>query len=129
VPQRVLCPECQTPMKLIKGPWSYFYGCTKYPECTGKLGAHPDGKPMGTPASQATRTLRIQAHNRFDLLWMKNSFVPGSGTMSREQAYWWMQQAMELSEEAAHIGKFDGEQCTKLIKLVDEFLAAEAEGP
>ncbi|OAI47767.1 DNA topoisomerase I [Planctomycetaceae bacterium SCGC AG-212-F19] len=30
------CPECDSPMKLRRGPRGYFLGCSKYPKCKGK---------------------------------------------------------------------------------------------
>jgi HJR/Mrr/RecB family endonuclease len=30
------CPECNSAMKKVKGPYGYFYGCIKYPKCKGK---------------------------------------------------------------------------------------------
>ena len=31
----VKCPICGAPMKLRKGPYGAFWGCTKYPTCKG----------------------------------------------------------------------------------------------
>ena len=31
----VLCPVCGAPMKVRKGPYGTFWGCTKYPTCKG----------------------------------------------------------------------------------------------
>lgn len=31
------CPKCHSSMKKIKGPYGYFFGCVRYPECDGKL--------------------------------------------------------------------------------------------
>ena len=30
------CPKCGAPMALRSGPYGKFYGCTRYPQCTGK---------------------------------------------------------------------------------------------
>lgn len=27
------CPDCEAPMKLRKGPYSRFFGCSRYPYC------------------------------------------------------------------------------------------------
>jgi len=88
-----------------------FYGCTRYPDCQGTHGAHPDGSPKGTPANKETREARIKAHFVFDQIW-KN------GYMLRRQAYNWLRTHMDLSHSEAHIGQFDREQCETLIKLV-----------
>ena len=33
VPTDKVCPECGSPMKLRKGPYGTFWGCTNYPKC------------------------------------------------------------------------------------------------
>jgi len=32
-PEDKVCPECGSPMKLRKGPYGTFWGCTNYPKC------------------------------------------------------------------------------------------------
>lgn len=123
----LMCGDCGAPMVLRSSRWGPFYGCTKFPECKGKMGAHPDGKPMGVPADAATRQKRIEAHHAFDALWIQNEFASAKvkkKRMSRTQAYAWMQKAMELEEGAAHIGNFSTEQCLRLISKVKTFLEA-----
>jgi ssDNA-binding Zn-finger/Zn-ribbon topoisomerase 1 len=102
-------------MKLRNSRYGLFYGCTRYPMCEGTHGAHPDGTPLGTPATKETRTARIAAHESFDRLWK-------SKAMSRSAAYRWMRRAMKMTKEEAHIGKMDFDQCTKLMDLVEDRL-------
>ncbi len=33
LPDKLICPNCGRPMKLRKGPYGEFWGCTGYPEC------------------------------------------------------------------------------------------------
>lgn len=33
--QEKLCPKCGNPMKMRKGKFGNFYGCSKYPSCKG----------------------------------------------------------------------------------------------
>ncbi len=47
--------------------------------------------------------------------------------MRRDDAYAWMQQAMRLSKDLAHIGKFDVAQCEHLIDLADRELNKKPE--
>jgi len=91
-----------------------FWGCETWAttRCCGAVGAHPDGTPLGVPAGQKTKQLRIQAHQAFDQLWKDQG-------MSRKQAYRWMQKKMGLSKDQAHIGNFDDKQCRELIELCD----------
>jgi hypothetical protein len=42
--------------------------------------------------------------------------------MSRGEAYAWVGEAMELSSDEAHIGRFTIDQCDQLELLVDEYL-------
>jgi ssDNA-binding Zn-finger/Zn-ribbon topoisomerase 1 len=101
-------------MVLRNSKFGLFYGCTKYPNCKSTHGAHRNGDPLGKPADEETKAARIEAHNIFDLLWKDK------GPLSRSDAYKWMQKAMGLSKDEAHIGMFDKEQCELLIQKVIE---------
>ena len=111
------CFECGAPMKLQ--PTSVFgrpyYTCINYPACPGTHSAHMDGTPMGTPADQKTKSMRMVAHTVFDRLWKERK-------MSRSGAYTWMQHTLGLNAEDAHIGNFDVAQCKRLVEAVWVFL-------
>lgn len=111
------CPEpgCGAAMQLRPSRFGLFYGCVRFPTCRGTHGAHPDGRPLGVPASTETKQARIRAHEAFDRLWR-------SGRMDRRSAYHWMQQVMGLTSAEAHIGRFDRDQCEQLIVKVEQFL-------
>lgn len=110
------CPECASAMVLRSSKYGLFYGCSEYPKCKAAHGAHKKtGKPLGTPADKKTKQARIRAHDSFDQLWKGKH-------MDRSEAYVWMQEAMEMTEDEAHIGKFNEEHCDKLEVLVDEYL-------
>jgi len=105
------CGECGSPMELRLSRYGRFWGCVRFPTCRGTHGAHQStGAPLGVPADKATREARVMAHASLDALWKK-------GLMSRRAAYRWLQEAMGLSVEEAHIGKFTTEQCNRLIEL------------
>jgi ssDNA-binding Zn-finger/Zn-ribbon topoisomerase 1 len=111
-PTRTLpCPElgCGSMMELRRSSFGLFYGCTRYPHCAGTHGAHPDGSPLGIAADHETKQARIRAHEAFDQLW-RDKLLP-----SRKAAYRWMQEALALSKEDAHIGRFSIDQCEALI--------------
>ena len=57
---------------------------------------------------------RVKAHKAFDKL-----FVGDEAVMTKREAYEYLQYLMGLSEEQAHIGNFDIEQCKELIDLLD----------
>ncbi len=113
----VICPECGAPMVLRttkrftyrNGQLRKFWGCSRWPECDGTHGAHPDGRPLGFPADKATKRARMEAHQLFDAWWK-------SGVMSRPQAYVRLQQLMGLSEEDAHISRFTKERCAEFVR-------------
>jgi ssDNA-binding Zn-finger/Zn-ribbon topoisomerase 1 len=107
----IQCPECGAPMLLRDSRYGPFYGCSRFPECRSAHGAHPDGRPLGIPATKLTKDARIRAHAAFDSFWRARDWRRG-------QAYAWMQQALGLAKDEAHIGRFDIEQCEKLIAAV-----------
>lgn len=115
------CPMCGAPMVLRKSSWGLMYGCSTFPVCKATHSAHPDGKPLGTPATPEVKAARIRAHTAFDQLWQKNEFSKRT-PMERGEAYAWLRKAMALTEETGHIGMFDLAQCEKLIALVNEYL-------
>lgn len=109
------CPECGGSMVLRQSKYGLFYGCGGYPKCRATHGAHKDGRPLGIPADKKTKQARIRAHAVFDQLWKEDH-------MSRSEAYSWMQDAMGLTEDEAHIGRFTEEQCDELELKVEDFL-------
>ena len=113
-------PDCPGTLVLKESRYGHFYGCNKwsYNQCPGAHGAHPDGSPMGVPAPKETRRARTLTHEKFDRLWKE-------GHLSRRQAYRWLQRAMKMTEEQAHIGRFTIEQCRTLYRLLLDRSPAE----
>lgn len=106
------CPECGSRMVLRDSRFGLFYGCTSYPDCSATHGAHKaTGEPLGIPADRPTKAARIEAHEVFDALWKGHR-------MTRERAYAWMAERLGLTAEEAHIGRFDIEQCKRLVEAV-----------
>lgn len=96
-------------MVLRSGDYGQFWGCSGYPACDARVGAHPDGKPMGTPANDELRRWRRAAHAVFDRLWK------GDGAeMSRAEAYAWIASASGVS----HIAGADITGCLAVIQSV-----------
>lgn len=58
-------------MILRNSCYGKFWGCTGWPDCDCKHGAHPDGSPMGVPGNQEVRALRIEVHRICDEIWGK----------------------------------------------------------
>jgi ssDNA-binding Zn-finger/Zn-ribbon topoisomerase 1 len=111
------CPDCNADMVLRRSKYGPFYGCSNYPRCTCKHGAHADGTPLGIPANKETRDWRIKAHDAFDQLWKGPRRC-----MKRPEAYLWMQRMMCMSEDEAHIGRLNIEQCERLIAHAERYL-------
>ena len=110
------CPECGEPMVLRDSRYGLFYGCTTYPKCKSTHGAHKKtGEPLGIPGNAETKKARIRAHDSFDQLWKV-------AHMERADAYVWMQEAMEMTGDEAHIGKFTIDLCDQLELLVEAYL-------
>jgi len=56
---------------------------------------------------------RVRAHEVFDELWL-------DGAMTRPDAYRWLCEVMEKTEDEGHIARFDIDECHKLIAKVRE---------
>lgn len=109
-------PECYcgSPMRERKGKHGRFWGCVRYPDCDGVIGAHQEtGLPMGIPADDATRKARIAAHAAFDELWR------GKGApfrRKRSHAYRWLARALGIRTADCHIAKFDAATCQRVVE-------------
>ncbi|MBN8200511.1 zinc-finger-containing protein [Bacillus sp. NTK034] len=104
------CPYCGNEAKFLttKEFYGKDYGTNVYSckPCNAYVGTHGRSKtPLGTMANPKLRSLRKCAHSLFDPLWKSKK-----KQMSRTSAYVWMQKAMNLPAEKAHIGMFNEEQ-------------------
>lgn len=113
----IVCAECDGDMQLRSSKYGVFYSCRRYPECRGSHGAHPDGKPLGTPGNSPTKQMRHSAHQVFDQLWRRGP----DRVFSRGEAYVWMQKTVGI----AHIGSMSIAECKKLIQAVWDFKDAK----
>ena len=104
------CPECggQMLLRTIRDKSRRFYSCSKFPQCRGSHGYHPDGTPLGVPADQETKNLRIQAHEAFDRQWELRK-------MTRAQAYTWLSVELGIERVKCHIASFDKMMCNRVI--------------
>lgn len=89
-------------------------GCGRY------VGAHPDGRPKGTLADEATRKARIAAHAAFDGWWRRER-------VSRSAAYRVL--AERLGVTVAHIGEMDADACARVIRVFSDPPVAVGDGP
>ena len=100
---------CGAPMVMKDSRFGRFWSCTEWPDCDGKIGAHPDGRPLGIPANSATREARKAAHETFDEWWRSKDWSKG-------QAYEWLEQ----NAPKPHIAEMDEDECLDLIRLVED---------
>lgn len=118
------CPYCHAPAvrrygrdlfgDSAKNPDALYYACSRYPACNAYVSAHQkSGLPMGTLADPELRRKRVLAHQAFNRLWE-------SGLMTKKQAYRWLQGALGLPEDQAHIACFSHYQCDRVIALCSE---------
>jgi hypothetical protein len=117
------CPDCATFMELRASPYKgsgVYYRCPD-PDCgRGTHGAHPDGGPLGVPASEPTKQARIRAHEAFDTFWKGMA-------MRRGDAYRWLAKMLDLPVEHCHIGQFTILQCEQVVAAVSRFRPAGPE--
>lgn len=115
------CEYCKTPAVLRSGKqlgvhwernkWMYWACLT----CGAKVGCHPrTTKPLGTLANKDLSILRYKAHEQFDKLWLDRK-------LARTLAYVWLTDKLGINRDDCHIGKFDEEQCKKVIEVSDHF--------
>jgi len=108
----VTCGDCGSKMVLVTGDSidrTLMYRCSR-PECRCIHAAFPNGKPVGTPADQNTRSLRCVLHRILDPLWKDRH-------ISRNRLYKRLAKRLGMSEEDCHVGKFNAKQCTKAIQV------------
>ena len=123
------CPDCTGKLYLKETRYGLAYLCENWPACKGAHGAHPDGKPLGTPASKETRLARIRAHAAFDSTWRKPwEHIPDYSDVdnskkrrylervARNRSYAWLREQLYLTEDECHIGAFSIEKCNSVVK-------------
>lgn len=120
-PIKVTCPYCQEAAKLVPSAEIYGSFARDYGKfwlckpCDAYVGVHknsPRHVPLGRLANAELREWKIKAHAAFDPLWQ-------TGLTTRKKAYKLMSEVLELSEEEAHIGKLDVDQCKRLVKAME----------
>ena len=87
--------------------------------CNARVGCHKGtDRPLGDVANEVLRLKRIETHQAFDALWKQKG-------LSRTAAYKWLAKKLRISEEKAHIGGFEMEQCQQVISLCKNELQKE----
>lgn len=111
------CSECNSnkQVSFVKGNVIYPYRLDLYEkffwlcDCGAYVGCHGQtGEALGFPAAAYTRALRMQVHELFDKLWK-------TGSLTRKQAYAKMGEALGITKDECHVGRFTSEQCFKAL--------------
>ena len=108
------CPYCGKPVVRISSVKIYgrnfgkMKACSDYPKCDSYSGLG------ATIANKELRSLRKRCHLQFDKRWKT--------AKQRGRAYRWLQEAMLLSPQEAHISKFRDEQCQQLLSILSDEL-------
>ncbi len=117
---KIRCPYCGANATLHPAsyvhkesakPGQMLYVCDRYPACDTYVGAHRRTQlPMGTLADRSLRHKRMEAHRSFNWMWQ-------SGTMTKAQAYRWLQVQLGLDNRQTHIAQFGPYACDQVIQI------------
>lgn len=101
--------HCTADLILRSSRHGLFWGCTTFPRCDGKVGAHQDsGEPLGTVGDKDTRQARIDLHDLFDQFW----------STPAERRYCYSRLALDMGVDEVHIGDLDQEDCERAAAIV-----------
>ena len=105
-------------MLLKNSKFGMFYSCESWPRCKATHGAHPDGQPLGVPASTPTKRWRMEAHKAFDDFWAEEGRQRGwSKREARSWGYLWLERRM-AEGRTIHIGEQNTNGCRKILKIL-----------
>ena len=94
--------------KRLKLEREMIYQCQN---CNAWVGCHKGTtRPLGNLANEVLRLKRMETHQVYDAFWKRSG-------MTRTQAYKWLAEQMNLTEDRAHIGSFEMDQCQMVIEL------------
>lgn len=91
--------------------------CTTFPKCRGYVGAHPDGKPLGTIVDQETKKLRMKVHALVDPLW-QNAENGRSKKRNRGSVYGWLKRILGDGTRHIHVGEMSREDCLRALEII-----------
>jgi hypothetical protein len=89
--------------------------CSRWPECDGSVGAHPDGKPLGTVPSAEDKKYRSMLHAQIDPLWQNQE---RSKKRARGSVYGWLRRILNMTADECHIGNFNAETCIEALEQI-----------
>ena len=105
--ERPSCADCGASMQLRRSRFGLFYGCDRYPLCKGTHGAHPDGRPLGVPATGEVKHLRIRAHELLDVRYGRKGY------------FTFLRKTLGIGYEDAHVAKLTKPQLQVVIATLE----------
>lgn len=117
--QTLICADCGAEMVLREsrnfkddnGERRKFYGCSSYPSCKSTLRAKQDGTPLGTPANQHTKALRVEVHQICDKIW--GNYNEATREQRMEMSDW-----LKKNAPKQRVSEMDAEECETTITLL-----------
>jgi len=97
--------------------------------CEAWVGVHKgDGqnRPLGRLANKELREAKRRAHAVFDPLWARKLERDGcSKAEARGAGYRWLAQQLGIPREECHIGRFDVEQCARVVEVCEPYIVRQ----
>jgi ssDNA-binding Zn-finger/Zn-ribbon topoisomerase 1 len=126
----MICPECGSEMLLKEtkkfltksGEPKKFYGCSRFPLCNSTHGAHPNGSPLGTPATQEVKDLRIKVHGLCDQIWGDWKVISRE---KKREIYDWMKK----NAPKEHIAEMDKNDLLETERVLMLKISGDTEKP
>lgn len=129
-----VCPYCHMDAELVDSIRVYAksYGllwiCQPCQAWVGVLQDSKSNRPKGSLAKAELRQLRVQAHAAFDPFWKDRlALIGGSKSKARKHYYQKLGEALSLERSDCHIGKFDEDQCRRVLDICCGWKKAAAE--
>lgn len=104
------CGDCGKPMFLRQEGSRKVWRCVDNPFCTGMVGAHPNGEPVGVPVDRRTRQLRIDVHRALDAIWDYDH------KPTRQACYRWL-----AHMSVGHVASMNGEECRRVLEFLRQW--------
>lgn len=89
--------------------------CSRFPDCKGSVGAHPDGKPLGTVPNDEDKKYRSMVHAQIDPLWQNQQ---RSKKKARGSVYGWLRRIMDMTSDECHVGNWNAETCIEALEQI-----------
>jgi hypothetical protein len=129
----LICPYCRSKTQLVDSSIVYgksyglIYLCQP---CNAYVGVHKGTtNAKGRLANEELRYWKIQAHSYFDKIartplihLICKEELPKLN--SRNKAYWWLAKQMNMDQVHCHIGKFDVDECKRVIEICKRYVGS-----